>query len=61
MEHHGCGRAVHLWKRPDNITRYGGGGLAQTGVASIVSVNRRSNLTSDRRPILTPLSDVFWR
>jgi hypothetical protein len=27
MEHHGCGRAVQLWKRPDNITRYRGGGL----------------------------------
>ena len=24
-------------------------------------VNWRSNLTPDRRPILTPLSDVFWR
>jgi hypothetical protein len=24
-------------------------------------VNRRSNLTPDRRPILTPLSGVFWR
>ena len=25
------------------------------------SVNRRSNLTPHRRPILTPLSDGFWR
>jgi hypothetical protein len=24
-------------------------------------VNRRSILTPDRRPTLTPLSDVFWR
>lgn len=24
-------------------------------------VNRRSNLTPDRRPILTPLSGGFWR
>ena len=24
-------------------------------------VNRRSNVTPDRRPILTPSGDVFWR
>ena len=28
---------------------------------SFPAVNRRSNLTPYRRPILTPLSDGFWR
>jgi len=30
-------------------------------VPLIQCVNRRSNLTLDRRPILTPSGDVFWR
>jgi DNA invertase Pin-like site-specific DNA recombinase len=30
-------------------------------VLPIINVNRRSNLTPHRRPILTPLGDEFWR
>ncbi len=56
--------------RPGEITQLRGGdvierdgihGLRITPDAGAVNVNRRSNLTPDRRPILTPLSDVFWR
>jgi DNA invertase Pin-like site-specific DNA recombinase len=34
--------------------------LADHGISG-VSVNRLPNLTPDRRPILTPSGDVFWR
>lgn len=36
-------------------------GLDFSGAALGIAVNRRSNLTPYRRPILTPLSDGVWR
>ena len=35
--------------------------LPGAAVGFLIAVNRRSNLTPYRRPILTPLSDGFWR
>jgi hypothetical protein len=36
------------------------GSTAQIILVSALAVNRRSNLTPDRRPILTPLSVLVW-
>ena len=44
----------------ENITTLGIFGRWQHG-AALYGVNRRSNLTPHRRPILTPLGDGFWR
>jgi hypothetical protein len=42
--------------------RWEGRSYCRTKEAIIcLSVNRRPKLTPDRRPILTPLSDGFWR
>ena len=43
-------RILHPWPEKRFLVTIQGG-----------SVNRLPNLTPDRRPILTPLSDGFWR
>jgi hypothetical protein len=49
---HAFNQSDRLLARPEEAA-----GIEQVGSA----VNRRSNLTPYRRPILTPLSGVFWR
>jgi hypothetical protein len=35
--------------------------IVKMHLKAMSAVNRRSNMTPYRRPILTPLSDGFWR
>ncbi len=59
---HGAQWAWHV-NIEEPIPGWGNGRAAtlDEAKAAFRAVNRRPNLTPDRRPILTPLSDGFWR